>query len=64
MTERIELTVDPRTAADDALMRVYISTKMDIDVNRIRRVDIVRRSIDARQRNIKVNLAVIVHIDK
>lgn len=64
MTERIELTVDPRTAVDDALLRVYISTKMDIDVNRICRVDIVRRSIDARQRNVKVNLAVIVHIDK
>ena len=64
MTDRIELTVDPRTAADGALLRVYISTKMDIDVNRICRLDIVRRSIDARQRNVKVNLAVIVHIDK
>ncbi len=63
MIERIELTVDPRTAADDALLRVYISTKLDIDVNRICRVDIVRRSIDARQRNVKVNLAVIVHLD-
>lgn len=64
MTERIDLTVDPRTSADDALLRVCLSTKMDIDVNRICRVDIIRRSIDARQRNIKVNLAVIVHIDK
>ena len=63
MVQRIELTVDPRTAAEDSLLRVSVSTKMDIDVNRIRRIDIARRSIDARQRNIKINLSVIVHID-
>lgn len=36
---------------------------LDIDVNRIRRVDIIRRSIDARQRKVMINLTVNVHID-
>lgn len=63
MVQRVELTVGPRTAANEALLRVCVSTKLDVDANRICRVDVIRRSIDARQRIIKVNLAVVAHID-
>lgn len=63
MLETIELRVDPRTAAENTLLRMAASAQTGIDVNRIKRVDILRRSIDARQRKVMVNLNVRLHID-
>ncbi|MDE6395169.1 MAG: FAD-dependent monooxygenase, partial [Duncaniella sp.] len=64
MTETIELRVDPRTAAEDMLLRAAVSTQSGIDANRIRNLRITRRSIDARQRRVMVNLSVKVWIDE
>lgn len=64
MVEKLDLRVDPRTAADNLRLGVEISTRLQIDVNRIKRIDIVRRSIDARQRRVMVNLIVNAHIDE
>lgn len=63
MLRQLQLRVRPETAAYPLRLSIEISTLLDIDVNRIRRVDIVRRSIDARQRKVMVNLSVNVHID-
>lgn len=59
----IELRVNPEVAYDTMRMQVAVSSAIDIDANRIKRIDILRRSIDARKRQIKVNLTVKVHID-
>ena len=56
MKQRIDIVTDPRTAVNDMLLRIAISTRLNIDVNRIKQVVVVRRSIDARQRIIKINL--------
>lgn len=63
MLKQLQLRVRPETAADSLRLAIEISTLLDIDVNRIRRIDIVRRSIDARQRKVMVNLSVNAHID-
>lgn len=63
MLKTLQLRLKPEVAYDDLRLRIEISTLLDIDVNRIRRVDVTRRSIDARQRQVMVNLSVAVHID-
>lgn len=64
MITTIELRVDPRTAAEDTLLRVAASTAASIDPNRIKSLRITRRSIDARQRRVMVNLSVRLWIDE
>ncbi len=64
MQERLDLRVDPRTAAEDLVLRMAVSTQLGIDVNRIKHIRITRRSIDARQRRVMVNLTVDVWIDE
>jgi len=63
MTEKLQLRVKPSVAADDMLLKVAASTAIGIDVNRIKKIDLLRRSIDARQRRVMINLSVNVHID-
>ncbi len=64
MTERVEMRVDAQVAYEPMRLRIEVSAALDVDVNRIVRVDVVRRSIDARQRHVKVNVSVIAHIDE
>lgn len=63
MTLQTQLRVKPEIAYQDLRLAIELSTKLDIDVNRIKRVDILKRSIDARQRQIMVNLTVRLHLD-
>ncbi len=64
MQETIELRVDPRTAPEDMLLRAAASTHMRIDANRIKHLRITKRSIDARQRRVMVNLSVKLWVDE
>lgn len=64
MTEILELRVDPRTAHENMLLMAAVSTKLGIDANRIKHITVTRRSIDARQRNVMVNLSVKAYIDE
>lgn len=54
----IQLRVDPRTAANTMLLQAAASTQAGIDANAIEQLTVRRRGIDARQRNIMVNLTV------
>ena len=64
MLQEFQLRVDPETAYTPLKLNVHISSTNNLDVNRIRQVDILRRSIDARQRRVMVNLTVRVHLDR
>lgn len=64
MQETIELRVEPQTAAEEMLLKAAASTHMRIDANRIKQLRIIRRSIDARQRRVMVNLSVRLWIDE
>lgn len=60
----IQLRVTPETAYQPEQLKVAASTALGIDVNRIKATEIRRRSIDARQRRVMVNLSVDVHVDE
>lgn len=64
MRQTIELRVDPRTAAEELMLRAAISTQLGIDANRITHQRITRRSIDARQKRVMVNLSVDIWVDE
>ncbi len=64
MLRNIQLRVTPEVAYTPLRLQAHISTVENLDVNRIKRVDIRRRSIDARQRQVMVDLNVDVHIDR
>ena len=55
------IRVTPEVAADSVRLKIYASTTLGIDVNSINDVTITRRSIDARQRNVMVNLNLKVY---
>lgn len=63
MLETLNLRVDPKTAALTGILQGVCASQLRIERERIKRIDIVRRSIDARQRRVMVNLTVRVHID-
>lgn len=64
MLTTIQLRLDPESAANEMKLKVAASTALGIDANRIKHIDILRRSIDARQRRVMVNLSVQAHIDE
>ena len=64
MTEHLELRVTPEVAYVPLRLQAAVSTKLNVDVNRICDIRIRRRSIDARQRNVMVNLSVDVFLDE
>lgn len=64
MIKDINLRVEPQVAANDMRLVQMASTHLDIDANRIKGLVITRRSIDARQRQVMVNLGVRLFIDE
>lgn len=63
MTQSLQLRVDPQTAAVPQLLEKYVEKALSLGAGRLKRVDIMKRSIDARQRRVMVNLTVTAHID-
>lgn len=64
MTETIDIRVTPEEAASELRLTAIASTRLSIDANRIGGITVARRSIDARQRNVMVELRLIVSIDQ
>ena len=64
MITSLNLRLNPEEAYEPMRLRVAASSAGNFDVNRIKRVDIRRRSIDARQKQVKVNLTVDIHLDE
>ena len=64
MLDKLQMRVTPEVAADSNRLKVAASTAANVDANRIKRVDILRRSIDARQRRVMINLSLLLHIDE
>lgn len=65
MIKEIQLRVKPEVAYTPLKLMLFVADTIGgIDINRIKNVKIVRRSIDARQRQIMVNLSVRAYIDE
>ena len=63
MITEYQIRVSPAVASDERLLCDYISQKFGHNVNTIKGIRILKRSIDARQRNIFINLKVKVFVN-
>lgn len=65
MIKDIQLRLKPEIAYTPLKLQLFVADSIGgIDINRIKDIKIVRRSIDARQRQVMVNLSLQVYIDE
>ena len=64
MQKEITIKVSPKEASSTESIKQILASQLDIQISEIKAVRIVKRSIDARQRNVFVNLTLIVYIDE
>ncbi len=64
MTQEYQIRVQPHVAANEQALYRYLADEYGFDVRTVTSVRILRRSIDARQRTIFVNLKVRVYINE
>jgi uncharacterized FAD-dependent dehydrogenase len=62
MPRQVNLTLDPESSANSDIIRKTAAKTANIDISEISYVRILRSSVDARQKNIKVNLSVEVFL--
>ncbi|MDQ6472116.1 FAD-dependent oxidoreductase [Flavobacterium sp. LHD-80] len=62
MPRELLLQVTPETAANEVLLKDYLSKQIKVSPNEIQHITILKRSIDARQKAIKINLKVIIYL--
>jgi len=58
------LSLTPKQASDEQFYRPILAEKLHVDEERIKLVNVRRKSIDARQQTIRINLGVEVFIDE
>jgi uncharacterized protein len=61
MPKELLLQVTPEIAANENLLREYLSKQIKVSVKEIQHISILKRSIDARQKAIKINLKVTIY---
>lgn len=64
MTQEYQLRILPEIAANEQRLKEYISKEKGINLRNITATRILKRSIDARQRTIFVNLKVRAYIKR
>lgn len=64
MISELQLRLEPHIAYNDLRLKAAVSTHLEIDTNRIHNIVVTRRSIDARQKTVMVNIFVKVYIDE
>ncbi|UWY28580.1 FAD-binding protein [Flavobacterium sp. TR2] len=62
MPKELLLQVTPEIAANESLLKDYLSKQIKVSSNEIQHVSILKRSIDARQKAIKINLKVLIYL--
>lgn len=60
----IQLRVEPKIAYTPQLLKAAVSSSLGIDINRLKEVRVRRRSIDARQKRVMINLSIEVFVDE
>ncbi len=64
MVQELQLRVLPRVAAVEKALTAHVAQQLRVPAARVKGVRIVKRSIDARQRQVVVNLTVRVWVDE
>jgi uncharacterized FAD-dependent dehydrogenase len=63
MPKELLLQVTPEITANESLLKDYLSKQIKVSVKDIQHVSILKRSIDARQKAIKINLKVAIYLE-
>lgn len=64
MIKEIDIAVSPIVASDSIILQKFISNYLALKLNEISGIKILKRSIDARSRNIKIHLKLSVFINE
>ena len=64
MIQELQLRISPEQAANEQSIKLYIAREKGIDTRTIKAVRTMKRSIDARQRSIFINLTVRIYINE
>lgn len=64
MREQIQVRVTPEVAYEPMRLQAHVSTLLKVDANRITGITPRKRSIDARQRQVMINLDLLVTVDE
>ncbi|MEN9919735.1 MAG: hypothetical protein RL662_2171 [Bacteroidota bacterium] len=64
MQKEIDLRVSPEEASNIEVVKIIAATNAEVDASEIVAVQILKRSIDARQRNILINLRVRLYVNE
>ena len=64
MINEIQLRLPPREASSEHYYRSIVAEKLSVDINRIKHIRLLRKSVDARQRRIWMNMKFEVFIDE
>ncbi|MEX0996487.1 MAG: NAD(P)/FAD-dependent oxidoreductase [Flavobacteriaceae bacterium] len=64
MQKEFSIQVSPEVASNTAALHHFISKHSGISFNEIKHIEILKRSIDARQKAIKINLKVVVFVNE
>lgn len=64
MQHQIQIQISPDIADNTSELLIAVSEKSGISIDEIRHIEILKSSIDARQRNIKMNLLVKIFINE
>ena len=60
MQQEFQIQVNPEVAQNHEQLKQCIAEKANIKANEIKHIEILKRSIDARQKNIKINLLLVL----
>jgi len=63
MPKELLIQVSPETAANNALLKEHVAKMIRVPASEIEHVTILKRSIDARQKAIKVNLKMLIFFE-
>ena len=64
MQKELQIQVTPETAHSEELLRNFVAKKSGLNKQEISHIEILKRSIDARQKLIKINLKVNVFVNE
>lgn len=64
MQELLTINLDPKSASDEKYYKEIVATKLGVSASSIKHIRITRKSIDARHRDVSINLSLQVFIDE
>lgn len=64
MIQELKLRVLPEQAANEQSIKLYVAREKGLDTRTIKAIRILKRSIDARQRTIYINLTIRIYINE